>query len=134
VFSRGQLILSSGAYNFTSLDLEPQAQLVTPSAAAETAQLFVRDSVIYRGSTVTSSGQAAPLFLGYTGTSAATVTVESPFKRTVVAPRAQLNLQSLNGTGVYSGEFFANQITLSPHTTVNSDPFTCTATCVVGCQ
>lgn len=134
VFSRGQLILSNGTYSFTSLDLEPQALLVTPSATVETAQLFVRDSIIYRGSTVTATGQAAPLFLGYAGTSSPTVTIESPFKGTIIAPTAQLNLQSLNGTGVYTGEFFANQVILSPHTTVNSNPFTCTATCIVGCQ
>lgn len=134
VYSRGRLILSGGAYDFTSLDLEPQAQLVTTSAVAETTQLFVRDSVTYRGSTVASSGQAAPLFLGYTGTAPATMTIEAPFAGTVVAPRAQLNLQSLNGTGIYTGEFFANSVVLSPHTTVNSNPFTCTVTCVIGCQ
>jgi hypothetical protein len=123
VFPRGKLILSSGTYVFASLDLEPQAQLVTPSAQSETAQLFVHNSVIYRGTTNTASGQLAPLYLAYLGSN--TLTIESPFTGTIIAPNAQLTLQSLNGQGVYTGEFFAAQLSLSPHTTVNSNPFTC---------
>jgi len=99
-----------------------------------TPQVFVRDSVIDRGGTVTASGQPAPLYLGYAGTASPTVIIESPFKGTIVAPRSQLILKSLNGTGVYTGEFFANQVVLSPHTTANSTPFSCTATSLVGCQ
>jgi len=101
---------------------------------AETAQVFVRDSVIYRGSTVTACGQPASLYLGYAGNASPTVIIESPFKGTIVAPRAQLFLQSLNGTGVCTGEFFANQVVLSPHATANPTPFSCTATCLVGYQ
>jgi hypothetical protein len=127
VYSRGQLILSAGNYEFSSLDLEPQGQLVVPSATSETAHVFVENTVIYRGSTnvatTSSSPPPAPLFLVYTGT--ATLTIGSPFTGTILAPNAPLSLQSLNGQGVYTGEFFAQQITLSPHTTVNSNPFTC---------
>lgn len=91
-----QVIAGGGAHRLLVHTCEVQSPLLLQFA-------FVRDSVIYRGSTVTSSGQAAPLFLGHTGTLAATVTVESPFKGTAVAPRAQLNLQSLNGTGGLHG-------------------------------
>jgi hypothetical protein len=123
VFSSGRLVLSAGTYAFTSLDLEPQATLVTPSATGETAQLFVRDSVIYRGRAAIASGTLAPLFLGYTGSNA--ITIESPYTGTIVAPSASLTLQSLNNTGVYAGEFFARTVNLSPATTTNSSPFTC---------
>jgi hypothetical protein len=123
VFSSGKLVLSAGTYAFTSLDLEPQATLVTPSSAAETAQIFVRDSVIYRGRTATASGTLAPLFLGYTSSNA--ITIESPYTGTIIAPSASLTLQSLNNTGVYTGEFFARAVNLSPATTTNSSPFTC---------
>jgi hypothetical protein len=127
VSTRGKLILSAGNYEFRSLDLEPQAQLVVPSSTAETARVFVQSSVIYRGTTnvatTSSSPPPAPLFLVYTGT--ATLTIGSPFTGTIIAPNATLSLQSLNNAGVYTGEFFAEQITLSPNTTLNSNPFTC---------
>ena len=116
-------MLSAEDYDFTSLDLEPQAKLVTPSSASETARVFVRDGVTYRGSTVTSAGSAAPLYLAYTGSSP--ITIESAFLGTIIAPSASLTLQSLNGSGTYTGEFYASQITLSPHTTTNSVAFTC---------
>jgi hypothetical protein len=123
VFSNGKLVLSTGTYAFTSLDLEPQATLVTPSSAAETARVFVRDSVIYRGRTAISSGTLAPLFLGYTGVNG--ITIESVYSGTIVAPNATLTMQSLNGTGVYTGEFFGKQVVVSPGNTTNSSPFTC---------
>ena len=122
VFSRGQLLLSPGNYEFTSLDVEPQAQILTPSASAETARLFVRDTVIYRGSHPLRRRSRAPL-LRSPRTAPLTLTIESPFLGTIVAPNASLTLQSLNGSGVYTGEFFANRISLSPHTSVLSDPF-----------
>lgn len=123
VFSGGKLILSAGVYAFTSLDLEPSATLVTPSSSSETAQLFVRNSVIYRGRTATAGGALAPLFLGYAGTNP--ITIEAVYTGTIIAPSATLTLQSLNGAGVYTGEFFAAQVTLSPANTTNSNPFTC---------
>ena len=89
----------------------------------ETAQVFVRDSVIYRGRTTIASGTIAPLFLGYTGSNA--ITIENVYSGTIIASNASLTLQSLNNTGVYTGEFFGRQVTLSPATTTNSSPFTC---------
>ena len=123
VFSRGKLVLSAGTYVFRSLDLEPQAQLIVPSSTAENVQVFVQNSVIYRGRTTIASGTIAPLFLGYTGTSG--LTIENVFTGSIIAPNATLNLQSLNGAGVYTGDFFARQVNLSPANTTNSNPFTC---------
>jgi hypothetical protein len=127
VFSGGKLILSAGNYQFRSLDLEPQGQIVVTSSTSETARVFVENSVIYRGSTnvatTSSAPPPAPLFLVYTGTS--TLTIGSSFTGTIVAPNATLSLQSLNNAGVYTGEFFAKQVTLFPNTTLNSNPFTC---------
>jgi hypothetical protein len=121
VYASAKLELSAGTYELTSLDLEPQAQLVLPSATGEAVQLFVRDSVVYRGSSV-ASGAPAPLYLAYTGT--APLALESAFLGTVVAPNTSLTLQTLN-TGHFSGDFFARTVTLSPHTSVVSDPFIC---------
>jgi len=123
VFSRGKLVLSAGTYVFTSLDLEPQAQLVVPSSTAENVLVYARDNVIYRGRTATASGTIAPLFLGYTGSNP--ITIEAVFTGTIIAPSATLTLQSLNGAGVYTGDFFARQVNLSPATTTNGNPFTC---------
>jgi hypothetical protein len=123
VYSRGHLALSAGDYYFTSLDLEPQAQLVVPSATTEAARIFVENSVAFRGSTNTASGQLAPLFLAYAGSSP--LTLGTAFTGTIIASNAQLDLQSLNGQGAYTGEFFAQQVILSANTTVNANPFTC---------
>jgi hypothetical protein len=121
VFSRGRLTLGAGAYDFTALDLEPQAQLIVPSSN-QSVQIFVRDNVTYRGTVALSTGQPAPLYLGFTGTSP--VVLESPFTGTVVAPSAQLTLQTVNNAS-HTGEFFANHVVVAPHTTVHSIPFTC---------
>jgi len=123
VFSRGRLVVSAGTYVFTSFDLEPQATLVVPSSTTQNVQVFVRDNVIYRGRTATASGTLAPLFLGYTGGNG--ITIEAVYTGTIVAPNATLTMQSLNNTGVYTGEFFGRQVNVSPGNTTNSNPFTC---------
>jgi hypothetical protein len=124
VSSRGKLVLSAGNYEFRSLNLESQGQIVVPSSSSEAVRVFVQNAVTYQGSAVTSSGALAPLYLAYTGS--APLTLESPpFDGTILAPNATLTLESLNGSGVYTGEFFAQQITLAPHTVTNSDPFSC---------
>jgi hypothetical protein len=123
VYSRGQLILSAGSYAFTSLDLEPQGSIVTPSATTEAVQLFVENTVIYSGSTVNSAGSLAPLYLAYFGTSP--LSIGTAFTGTIVSAKAPLVLESLNGQGSFTGEFFAQNITVSPSDTVNSNPFTC---------
>jgi hypothetical protein len=123
VDSQGSIVLSAGIYDFTSLDVESQAVIVVPSATSEATQIFVRDSITYRGATQTGAKALAPLYLGYTGTSP--VTIGSLFNGSVVAPNAALTLQSLNGAGNYNGEFFAKNVTLQPHTTVNPAPFSC---------
>jgi hypothetical protein len=48
---------------------------------------------------------------------------ESPFVGTVVAPNAQLTLQTVSSPHV--GEFFAKQVSVAAHTTVNSGAFSC---------
>jgi hypothetical protein len=121
VYSSGKLVLSAGSYYFTALDFEPQAQIVEPSTN-EAVKVFVRDSVIYRGSTVTSGGSAAPLYLGYTGTSA--FSVESAYLGTLIAPNTQVTLQTLNGQS-HQGEFFAKGIVVAAHAQVVSKPLSC---------
>ena len=124
---RAQLALSAGDYEFTSLDLEPQGELVLPSATGETVRIFVENAVTFHGSanvaSTSSTPPPAPLFLEYFG--GATLQIGSPFTGTILAPNAELELQSLNNTGSYTGEFFAKQVTVDPNTTVNSDPVTC---------
>ena len=116
-----KLVLSAGSYYCTAFDFEPQAQIVAPSTN-EDVKVFVRDSVIYRGSTVTSGGSAAPLFLGYTGTLA--FSVESAYLGTLVAPNTQVTLQTLNGQSL-QGEFLAKGIVVAAHAQVVSKPLSC---------
>ncbi|MEO8902727.1 MAG: hypothetical protein ABI488_11915 [Polyangiaceae bacterium] len=120
VNSRGQLTLSAGTYDFTGLDLEPQAHLVVP-ANVENVKIFVRDNIVYRGTTNLNNGASAPVYLGFTGT--APVILESPFVGTAVAPNATLTLQTVSAP--HTGEFFAKQVNVSAHTIVNSNAFSC---------
>jgi hypothetical protein len=120
VYSRAQLTLGAGDYDFTGLDLEPQAHLVVP-ANVENVRIFVRDNVVYRGTANLSNGAAAPVYLGFAGTSP--VVLESPFVGTVIAPNATLTLQTVSTP--HTGEFFAKQVNVAAHTTVNSSAFSC---------
>ena len=75
-----------------------------------------RHGDLTRGSTLSAGAPRAPRPLADLGTAPLTLTIESPFLGTIVAPNASLTLQSLNGSGVYTGEFFANRDPPSPLT------------------
>jgi hypothetical protein len=117
IFSGGRLRLSSGRYFFTGLDIEPNAT-VEVNEAAGPVTIFVRNSVVYRGTIVTPSNALATVFLGYTGTNP--VTLEAPFNGTFVAPNATLIIG--NDTSLtYRAQFEARTLEERPGSIVNCD-------------
>ena len=119
VKSNARLELRTGVYIVDSLSLDSNAALVV-DAAAGPVELYVRQSLIYRGKTLIARGGAGDLLLGYLGTSSATL--EAAFTGTVVAPNATLVLASLN-VGQHQGSFFGRSIEVHQGSTVRLVPF-----------
>jgi len=110
--SRAKLFLAGGDYYTNVLQLEPQSEVILDSG---TTRLFVRNSVIYRGTFKPPSGGAFALVLTYTGTS--TVPLESPFQGTLFAPNASLTLGT-GGPQQFKGHFLAKELEVRPDTVV----------------
>jgi hypothetical protein len=117
VFTGGKLNLSAGTYFIDSLDLEPSAKLILNQDAGPVI-LYVRTSVIYRGSITTTSGVSPDLLFGYFGT--ADLSIQASFVGTIVAPTAKIVLATV--TGGHTGAFFGANIEVSANTTVNYRP------------
>src|SRR5262249_43991770 len=75
-----------------------------------------------RTNATTPGGTAAPLYLGYVGSPAAVL--DSPFFGTLIAPNAQVTLQTANGVA-HTGDFYALELVVAAHANVASNPFTC---------
>jgi hypothetical protein len=97
------LFLRSGDYYFTSLDVQPQSVLVLDDSAGP-VRIYVKSSLIFRGSAQNSLGAAPDFLLAYMGTTAATI--ESAFDGTIVAPNATITL----GSVAHSGAFYAKEL------------------------
>ena len=119
VQSRATLSLSTGTYYFDSLDVEPQATLSCSSKAGQIV-IYVKDNVIFRGTIAEHTAPTPRLFLGVVGTSS--VAIEAPFKGTLVAPNAPINLATVGAPG-HTGAFFGKDITVQPDNTVSWVPF-----------
>jgi hypothetical protein len=115
VFSRATGLLRTGTYFFNSLDLEPQA-VVSLSQSAGPIVLKVRNSLIWRGNDVLSSGTFTGFTLAYFGT-AATV-MESPFTGILVSPNGSMTLGSAGSGQTFTGQFYAGTLTVRPDVTV----------------
>jgi hypothetical protein len=120
--SAGQtLTLESGAYFFSTLELDPDSQLVVEDASAPVA-LYVQSKLTFQGRIVDASGQNKSVFIGYLGTD--DVTFERELRATVVAPRAALHAGA--GSDLhFSGSFTAASVELRPDVV-----FTCDASAV----
>ena len=112
VKSRATLTLASGIYYMDALDLEPQGQIILSSGGT---QLFVRNSVIYRGTLVPSTTGQSQVVLSYTGTNG--VFLESPFTGAVFANNAALTLGS-DSPMQFSGHFLAKSMEVRPATVI----------------
>jgi hypothetical protein len=112
VKSRATLSLRTGTYFFESFGvIEPQARVVLDERQGPVI-IFVNDPITFRGVVQSNLGQPDWL-IGVVGQG--TVTIESSFQGTILAPLAAINL----GTGelAHTGAFFARDVLAQPGTT-----------------
>jgi hypothetical protein len=119
VNSRATLQLGAGTYFFDSLDLEPQA-LMAADAAVGPVLIYVQGGLIMRGRITVKNGNAGDLLLAATGTTS--ISLEAPFRGTLVAPNAFVALASLTGAE-HIGSFFGKSIEVHQGTVVRHVPF-----------
>src|SRR5690606_36064562 len=103
-----------------NLEVHPQA-LLSLDMSAGPIYVYVKNRVIYHGSTVTVGGKFEDFFIGYFGTES--VTLEKAFDGTFVAPRATLYLATDPLPQQFRGGFFARDVWLRPDSTVQVRPF-----------
>jgi len=99
------LRLSSGTYYFNSLTTEPNAKLVIDKSNGP-VNIYVRTTLLHKGTMVDAGGAKANLLLGYFGTAA--VVLESTFVGTLIAPSATITLAATPQPHV--GAIFANAV------------------------
>lgn len=119
VRANGKLTLRAGTYYFGTLNVDPGA-LVTIDSSAGPVFVYVTDQLTYRAAFTDAQGQGTGIFLGYLGTLA--VSLEAPFRGTLLAPRASLGLGSAGAPG-YFGSFFARDLELFPGVIYTQRPF-----------
>lgn len=120
--SRSSVTLSTGIYEFNSLDvLEPQAKLIIDDAAGPVI-IYVKSSFIYRGGVQNKavSGRFPKLLMVYLGTS--DLWIESPFQGHLFAPNATSHLRP--GQGQFIGSFWGKNVDSNPDTVLVHKPFT----------
>lgn len=106
VRSRGTLKLTAGKYYFTSLTLEPQARLELDTSAGP-VMVFTEVGLDFRGQVV-NRGKPRSFLLAHMGDSS--LSLESPFDGTLLAPRAALRLAPVGSSVGHRGSFFARSI------------------------
>jgi hypothetical protein len=120
VFSRSTITLSSGAYFFDSVDIEPQATVRLDDAAGPIF-VYVRQTLIMNGGTLQRTQAGHPrLLLGYLGT--APVSIGVPLRGTLLAPSAQVTLNTVGATG-HEGAVFARSVQVNPDVRLVHRPF-----------
>lgn len=123
VNSGATLILLAGDYYFSSLSLESNAVLrLSPGHGA--IRVFVASNLSFRP-TIASGADPSRFFMAYLGTN--TVTLETPFLGSFVAPRAALNIGTANSM-LHRGSFMAQSIEVQPGAKVEFVPFDPTGT------
>jgi len=117
--SRNRVNLASGAYQFDSLTLEPQARLVIDDTAGP-VYLDVKNSLLFKGAIDGASGKPPALRLMYVGT--APPSIESAFSGILIAPNTSMRLATPPDGKSYCGAFYARDLEVSPGTTVELRP------------
>ena len=119
VKSRSSLNLSTGAYYFDGLPMEPQSRLVLDQHLGPVF-IFVRTHLDPKGSFVDPSGAMVATFIGFMGTDA--VYMVSPFTGTIVAPNALVYLTGIKAPG-FLGSLFSRDVDVSPGTLFTQRPY-----------
>ncbi|MFC1643165.1 hypothetical protein ACFL5O_10865, partial [Myxococcota bacterium] len=117
--SRSVAQLRAGKYYTDRLQMEPQATLELDTSAGAVI-LYVREALDFKGS-IQNSAQEGGLFLAYLG--GGTLSLESAFNGTIVAPSATLRLGPVGSPG-HRGSFFAQTIEAAEaRSTITHVPF-----------
>jgi len=118
--SNTTLNLSAGTYFVRALDLEPQTTLKLNEAAGPVL-IYLRDSLIFRGTQQTVSGSHPAGFVSYLGTGS--IFIESPYRGTLAAPNGTLVLRAT--TSPHIGAFFGRLVqVVDSGAQINVVPFT----------
>ncbi|MGK3958976.1 hypothetical protein WMF38_38705 [Sorangium sp. So ce118] len=119
VRSRSTLDLSSGTYYLDRLQMEPQS-IARLDTSAGPVIVYVREALDFKGG-VQIVGPDSSFFLAYLGTG--TISIESRFNGTIVAPTATLRLAPVGSPG-HRGSFFAQRVEAAEAgSTITFDPF-----------
>jgi hypothetical protein len=109
----GPLQLSAGTYYMTSLQIN-NGGVIQLEQSLGAITIYVQSALSYQGSFEVIGGGQPKLLLGYFGTS--TAYLQAPLSAAVVAPNATVVLGG-QGSGQYSGSFFAKNIEANAGTT-----------------
>ena len=115
-----RLTLTAGTYHVDDFDIEPNADLILNKSAGPIT-IFVKNSLIFRGTFQHGGGKTGDLLIVFAGTSAS---FEGPLRGTLLAPNARVNLASVGG---HSGAVFADSVTVHQGTVFSFDPFSWSA-------
>ncbi|WP_438039397.1 hypothetical protein [Sorangium sp. So ce128] len=119
VGSRSTLDLSSGTYYLDQLQMQPQS-IARLDTSAGPVIVYVRQLLDFKGG-VQIVGPDSSFFLAYLGTG--TVSLESAFNGTIVAPSATLRLAPVGSPG-HRGSFFGQTVEAAEAgSTITFDPF-----------
>lgn len=127
VKTSAKLTLSAGTYFFENLTLEPSSTLDLDNRTGA-VYLYVHHQLIYRGKTTERDATKPNVLFGVLGTEM--VTIEAPFRGTVVAPSAQIKLGTVASPG-HVGAFYGKSLQVDPDSTIKHRPFSrsdCTGT------
>ncbi|WP_437674169.1 hypothetical protein [Sorangium sp. So ce131] len=127
VKSRAKLTLAPGVTTMERLELSPQAQIIVPDDGS--AQLFVRDQLVFQGSVTRVAGAAgatvpAPLYLGFAGAEAR---LSADFWGVVVAPNGRLLIETASSPSSPSarGRFYAQSLDVQAGVRLTHDDVFC---------
>ncbi len=112
VNSRATLSLSAGTYLFASLDTEPQATLNLNESAGPII-IYLENTLLYKGVEI-QTGSDGNLFIGIFGTQG--ISLQSPFRGTIVAPNAPLELTTQ--TAGFAGAFWGSRLQVDPNSPI----------------
>lgn len=117
VRARGKLTLGPGKYFFSSLLVEPTAELRIKND--DTVIVYVKTSLVHRGLISEVAPYRANVLFAVAGN--APTLIEAPFRGTLVAPQSSIVLASTT-TG-HEGAFFGRSVEARPWTTIRHRPF-----------
>lgn len=117
VRARGKLTLGPGTYTFSSLLVEPTAELRLKND--EAVIVYVKTSLVHRGVISETASDRSNVLFAVAGTSS--TLVEAPFRGTLIAPQSSIVLGSTS-TG-HQGAFFGRSVEAQPWTTIRHRPF-----------